>query len=315
MQVANDAKLGTFSWNEFESFLEVNWGNELDFSGDIFNDFKTQDWKQFQDFLANKTGYFLGAPTWDKYEELIQLSDANPPPNFESIDSLKAVLANWGKSLELDQENSKKLIALAGTIAKLPEGPIQSGEGYSLVAKRNVEVELSCLFDWLKIGTKSNLIGNSFDDHLDAISLLSDFGKSALVSYLGDTPDERKLLQSWGPRKNALAFDMTAVLVAGLHSDIIPIPEIAVLNPRFVHLLTDSSNLSQPWWMEMALWATCAELWKERVQIGIEDLDLACLSQLLRNSLDPSSNTNHEALQIFSQDFELFENLLQFLEE
>jgi hypothetical protein len=107
---------------------------------------------------------------------------------------------------------------------------------------------------------------------------------------------------------------MTSATVIALSDEVIDFDPNGVINPRFIHMLIDSDNTSQPWWLEMALWASAAHMWKGRIRYGLEDMNLAGLAHYLRNALNPAINRDSQALQLFSQDAQMFENLLEFLE-
>jgi len=301
-------------WPIVKERIEQNWENEVQISDEEFDSFTIQDWRNFQNLMLSKSADSLHCSTWAEYMQRVRLSDSNPSSFYDTSDSLKNELARYQEGLD-PKKDSKKLLMVAGTRSKLPFGEPRSGENYSYDAVENIENELHVLVDLLKIGKKDNHIGESFDNHLEEIDLLSDFGKSFLVWYLGDTDKERALLTKWSPKKGEIASSMTAAMIAGCSGEIIRLDLDAVINPRFIHLLIDDSNLSNPWWMEMALWASTAEVWKERIMVGPEDLDLKMLARFLRNALDPVKNTDAEALMLFNQDLPLLQGLLEFLEE
>jgi hypothetical protein len=301
------------AWDDVRKRLEVNWENWVEISVDELQSFSLSNWNDFQIFLKEKTANFLVPNDWDDYNRLISLTNQVSASFLDTTESIKEALVNFQEKLD-PKNQSIYLMAAAGTQTKLSFGHPKSGESYDSYVVENVENELSLLIDTLKIGKKENLIGESFDNHLEAIELLSDFGKSFLVLYLGDTPRERSLLMSWAPKRTPILSNMTSAVVAGCSGEIIDIDEDAVINPRFIHLLLDDDNVSQPWWMEMPLWMSAADTWKNRAHVGFEDFDLEKLTKLLRNSLDPRKNSDPNALEMFEQDRDMFENLLNFLD-
>ena len=310
----NSKKSPLSSWQKTREKIESGWGNQIEIEPEEFNTFELSDWQSLQEFLKLKAGDCLNCSDFEDFNKQVALSDKVSQVFWDTTESIKESLIVFQESLR-PEIDSIKLMAVAGTRAKLSYGFPQSGQSYHYEAVENVENELTVLRDVLKIGKVSNHIGESFDNHLDAIQLLSDFGKSFLVVYLGDTEQEQKLLKTWAPRKGQLASDMTAAVIAGMSGEIIDIDTSAVINPRFIHMLIDSSNMTQPWWMEMALWASAAESWKDVSLLGPEDMDLGTLAKFVRNAIDPKANKDPVALKLFSQDMEMYESLLEFLDE
>lgn len=302
------------SWLDVKKRIEENWEGEVQISDDDFNSFSLSDWREFQQFLHEKTADFLHCDTWSEHMQQVRLSDKRTSYFYDTTNSINLELTRYQESIN-PRRDSQKLMIVAGTRSKISYGDPNSGTSYDFEAIDNVENELAVLVDVLKIGKKDNLIGESFDDHLNAIELLSDFGKSYLVWYLGDTPLERELLTKWSAKSGTISSSMTAAMIAGASNEAIQLDLNAVINPRFIHLLIDDGNITQPWWMEMALWAGVAESWKERLLVGPEDLNLDYLARYIRNALDPAINRDPEALKIFSQDLPMYQNLLEFLEE
>lgn len=300
-------------WLEIQKRIEKSWENQIDISPEEFYSFTLADWSDLQSYLQRKTRDFLNCRTWSSFNEQITLSDSVSQSFWDTTESLKASLTRFQESIDPSRD-SQKLIAAAGTQAKLSYGSPRSGQEYHWESVENIENELQVLVNTLRIGKKDNFIGESFDNHLEAIDLLSDFGRSFLVWYLGDTPKEKDLLRSWSGRKGVIASEMTAAVIAGASGDNIILDLGGVINPRFIHLLVDDANITQPWWMEAAVWSVAAETWKKYVNFEVEDLDLETLAHYLRSALDPRTNQNDEALRMFSQDDEMFQNLLNFLE-
>lgn len=313
LAVTKDLHNEPLAWAPIRNRLESKWGDSITIESHELDSLSISDWRSFQHYLKNKTGDFLNCSDFEDYNIQVALSDRVSQGFWDTIESLRESLKKFQESLS-PEVDSLKLIAVAGTLAKLSYGSPQSGQNYHYEAVENIENELMVLQDVLKIGKISNHIGESFDNHLEAIKLLSDFGKSFLVVYLGDTENERELLKTWAPRKGVLASDMTAAVIAGMSGEIIDIDTSAVINPRFIHMLIDSSNTTQPWWMEMALWASAAELWKEVTYLGPEDMDLGNLAALVRNAIDPKINKDPLALKLFTQEIEMYKNLLDFLD-
>ena len=302
------------SWADVKKRIETNWDNQVEISDNEFNSLSISDWRQLQQLLHEKTAYSLDCGTWAEHLEQVRASDQREESFYDTTESINQELIRYQNSLD-PKKNSKKLMVVAGTRSKISYGEPTSGTNYYFEAVENVENELDILVDVLKIGKRDNLIGESFDHHLQAIELLSDFGKSFLVRYLGDTPLERALLTKWSAKPGEIASTMTAAMIAGASTEVIQQDLNAIVNPRFIHLLIDDGNVTQPWWMEMALWASAVETWKERLEVGAEDLDLGNLARYVRNALDPNINRDSEALKIFSQDLPMYESLLDFLEE
>jgi hypothetical protein len=301
------------SWPDVEARLNEKWRNVVSVSADEFASFSLSDWAKLQSFLSTKSGHFLGAQTFSEFQSKLALSGKVSEPILDTMETLDEAIASYIETLD-PKSNSKQLMAAAGTRTQLPFMPATSGDNYYYPAVENAVKELDTLTKVLKIGRKDNLIGESFDDHIEAISLLSDFGRSFLVLYLGDTESELALLSSWAAQPGRVANEMAAVAVAGLSTELIGVTENGMLNPRMVSLLIDSDNYCAPWWMEMGFWASVSAEWKTQAVFGLEDMDLDSLSLGMRNALDPNLNKDGMALQLFSQDRELFDSVLDILE-
>jgi hypothetical protein len=301
------------AWPDVEARLNEKWKNVIDVSTDEFASFSLSDWAKLQTFLKAKSGHFLGCATYSEFESKLALSEKVSQPILDTMETLDECIASYIETLE-PSSSSKELMAAAGTRTQLPFMPASSGDSYYYPAVENAIRELDTLTKVLRIGKTDNFIGESFDGHLEAISLLSDFGRSFLVLYLGDTESELALLSSWAAKPGSIANEMAAVAVAGLSTELIGVTENGVLNPRMVSLLVDSDNYCAPWWMEMGFWASVAQEWKKRALVGLEDMDLDSLAMGMRNALDPMVNKNGTALHMFSQDQELFDSVLEILE-
>ena len=302
------------NWTLLRGALQDSWGSCIEISSGIFSDFGADDWSDLQGFLREKTGHFLECRTSVEFEKQFKLSEKVSQSYWDSIDSLEVALKEFVETLD-PVTQSQVLMAVVGTLAKLPYGEPSSVSSYSYEMVENVELELKTLVDVLKIGSKENLIGNSFDEHIWAIELLSDFGRSFLVQYMGKTELERKVLKTWGPRNGVMTFDMTAALTLALHSELFVELDAYLMNPRYIHLLFDDSNLTQPWWMDMGLWASAVEVWKDFADIEIDDCDLSACAQAIRDALDVSNHLRSQDFELVSQDEDLFNSLLVFLEE
>lgn len=305
--------IGESAWPDVKVRLSENWKHTIEVAENEFDSFSLSDWKELQSFLSTKSGHYLGCRTFSEFQFKLAEYEQISQPILDTMETLDQSISKYIANLDA-QSKSQKLMAAVGTKTQLPFMPPSSGESYYYPAVENAIAELDTLINVLKIGRTDNLIGESFDDHLDAISLMSDFARSFLVLYIGDTEKERAWLSSWGPRRGEIANDMTAVAVAGLSSELVSLPPEGMLNPRMVLMAVDSDNTSFPWWMEMGFWASVAEEWKSRIRFDVDDMNLEVLASGVRNALDPNINKDALSLRLFSQDKETTDVLLEFLE-
>ena len=303
-------ELKNFLDNQLIKKIDENWGNEVEISNEEFSNLSLLDWRNLQEFLKIKSGDFTRCETWDEYTSLLKMSDT---PYLDTTESIGSALEQFQKTLNPNKD-SNTLMAVIGTKAKLPLLRGTSGYFFDSESIENIENELSTLVDVLKIGKKDNLIGKSFINHIDSIKLLSDFGKSFLVLYLGDTKEEKALLLDWAPKKGVIKSNMTACVIAAIASEEIELDTDAVLNPRFIPLLVGSGP-SQPWWLEMQLWNSAIEMWKENIGFDLDDMDLTILGQYLANAIDPKKNKHPQAHHEFCQDIDMFQILIKDLSE
>jgi len=302
-------EIKNFLDNQLIKKIDENWGNEVEISNEEFSNLSLLDWRNLQEFLKIKSGDFTSCDTWDEFTSLLKMSD-EISPYLDTTESIGSALEQFQKTLNPNKD-SNTLIAVIGTKAKLPLLRAARADSESI---ENIENELSTLVDVLKIGKKDNLIGESFNNHIDSLKLLSDFGKSFLVQYLGDTQEEKALLLEWAPKKGVIKSNMTACVIAAIASEEIELDTDAILNPRFIPLLVGSGP-SQPWWLEVHLWNSAIEMWKEYFELGLDDMDLTILGQYLANAIDPKKNKDPQAHHEFCQDIDMFQILIKDLSE
>lgn len=296
------------TWGELETVINRGWGLYLDLNHDLFSHLSLTEWKNLQTLLQQRASHFLGLRTLDDYRYWFAQSDEVPFTALDTIESIDVALDDFINSLDPEQ-NINTLLAAVGTRAQLPYGAPTSGESlYWPDAQTNIESELVLLDEVLRIGYDDNLMRDSLDPHLEAFDLLSDFGRSYLVGFLGESPGQLALLRKWGPQKTGMSLDMTSVLVAGLHAARLQMSHNMLLNPRMIHLLVDPDNDSLPWWMEMSLWYSCAEMWKEKSQFDLGGSELDVLGDYLENFLETGKSMG--GVETYFQDEELFRGLL-----
>lgn len=298
-------------WQELEANINNNWGSYLDIEPDVFGELSITEWKNLQSLLQQKAFNFLGLRSLEDYNFWIAQANSSSFTALDTIESIDEALESFISSLD-PSTDVEALIAAHGTKSQLPYGSPHSGQSfYWPAAVTSVESELKMLSERLRVGDNDNLIGPSFDPYLGVIDLLSDFGRSLLVPFLGTTPSEIDLLKHWGPQPTGMRLDMASVLVAAFHNERIGPYRNMLVNPRMVFLLLDDNNYSQPWWMEMGLWYSCADDWKEISKLDFGKLRIDVIADLLEDFLKTGQTT--AGAEAHLQDKEMFSDLLNFL--
>ena len=298
-------------WAMLRSALEQNWGSVVRVDPEIFGFFNFAQWRELQAFVQSRASHFLGLRTLEDYNHWIKQSDIAPFMALDTIETLHEALSTYIRGLNPSTQTSQ-LICAVGTQAQLPYGAPYSGASfYEADSNANVEAELAFLANVLRIGYDDNLIGANFDPYIKEIDLLSDFGRSFLVPFLGETPAELNLLKSWGPESGKFAYDMTSVAVVGWHAGRLRLSRNLLVNPRMIHFLLDPDNHSLPWWMEMAQWYSCGAAWKRASDFDISSLALNVLADYLEDVLDLGKD--YPGAEPLKQDEPLYRGLIDIL--
>ncbi len=298
-------------WATLRSTLEQNWGSFVRVDPEIFGFLNVAQWRELQAFLQSRASHFLGLRTLDDANYWIKQSDIEPFRALDTIETLHEALSTYIGGLNPATETSE-LICAMGTRAQLPYGAPHSGASfYEADSSANVEAELTFLTDVLRIGYDDHLIGNNFDPYIQELDLLSDFGRSFVVPFLGETPVELNLLKTWGPDGGKFSFDMTSVAVVGWHAGRLRLSRNLLVNPRMIHFLLDSDNTSFPWWMEMAQWFSCGATWKSASDFDISSLALNVLADYLEDVLELGKA--YPGAEPLMQDEPLYRGLIDFL--
>lgn len=300
-------------WTTVRSLLDKNWGGAVEIEPSVFDTFSTDDWKSLQHFLQAKSSHFLGLRTLEEHNYWIAETAKNPFRALDTIETFEESLSSYIRSIDPASQTSQ-LICAIGTRAQLPYGAPNSGASYyEPDAMNHTSDELATLTDVLRLGHEDNLIGENFDPYIAELDLLSDFGRSFVVPFLGETRQELDLLVRWGPSVGKFSFDMTSVLIVGMHSGRLRLPRNLFLNPRMIHMLIDADNHSLPWWMEMSMWYSCAKMWKQKSEHEVGALDLQALGDYLGAFL--AGERDYAGAEQLFQDVDLFHGLLRILRD
>lgn len=324
------------AWRDLKQRLEANWGSQIEISPQIFYGFVGKDWAGLQFYIRDKTNFALGWRSFADFSQRFRLSEEERVRELapgemryvylDTLDALVQAISTFRAGLR-PTELSRQLAA-SGTLAQFPYGTLRSGNAYSDEALEQVEVELGVVEKLIKEVTG---LGSSYSQYLESeypltgigpesIELLSDFGRSLLVSHLTKTETDGRFLKSWAPDPTKISEGMTPVLVAGLsflagrHGVYVNIHNDAMINPRYVSLLLDEESNLQPWWMEMGLWGSAVTLWKSKIQFSLDDLDFEMILDCLKNSLTSAHSVNSGAADVFLKDAEQLQELIDYLE-